>query len=68
MLQKTPKPKASLLPSFVSIISTPDVKHSNPIKKTVSAIKNVWTVTICLFIRLSGFSSTFQLKYLGNMI
>lgn len=41
IVQNIPKPKVIFFPRLVSKSSLADVKQSKPIRKTVSAIKNV---------------------------
>nr|WP_235292503.1 hypothetical protein [Portibacter lacus] len=66
MTQNIPRPREMDLPNFVSTSSLAEVKHSRPIRKTVSAIKKVCTIIICRFIKLNDWRFSFQLKYLGN--
>ena len=68
MNQNTPMPKHILLPIGVSINSWYEVTHNSPTKKTINAIKKVWTIIICLLIKDKLDRSSFHLKYLGNTI
>jgi hypothetical protein len=54
-------------PKSVLTNSEENKKQSNPIKKTVSAIKNVCTYINCLLMRDKELSSFSQLKYLGKI-
>ena len=66
--QKIPSPRDIVFPSLVWVKSVADVKHSNPMRKTTKAMKKVWTIIICRFIKCMDFSSSFQLKYFGKKI
>ena len=66
--QKKANPVKIAFPNLVLINSEGNISHSKPIKRTVSAIKKVCTIIICLLIRLKDFNDSFQLKYLGKII
>ena len=68
VVQKMPSPKEILLPKAVDVSSVADVRQRRPIRNTAKAIKNAWTYSICLFIRLTECNSVFHLKYFGKAI
>lgn len=66
MNQKTARPSEITLPKGFVKSSAEYTRLNIPIIKTVSAIKKVCTIIICLFIRLRACRSSFQLKRLGK--
>jgi hypothetical protein len=61
-------PNEIFLPNGFSMSSEAELKQRIPISNTTKAIKKVWTVMICLLIKLNELSSLFHLKYFGKMM